>query len=389
MNLDQKLRRWREAGLIDETTSARIADFERAERRPLGMYTLIGLGASTIGLGLVSLVAANWEEIPAAVKLVVDLALGLALAGLIDLAVRRQWRLAREASITIFYGYTLASLALVGQIYQLDSPTYHALAVWSVATLPLCLLGESLFLSVLCVAGWVTTHVFALDALIEALERHADDLLGRNVAVSVVFASPLVYVLVSFVPWLRAHRPHFVSTLRGVGVLGIVLGGFAIGFLWYEGLTGGETLSWSLLVTLLLALGFSAWLWRLLADEPRRKRAAVACVVPIAWLLLVAATGWRHEAADYVGGLTQIAWLSLCAFVSYRALWLRLFNLLTSLLALRILVVYFEVFGSLLDTGLGLVTGGVVTLLIGWAWQHKMRQLTQRARTQTGAPGVS
>jgi hypothetical protein len=59
------------------------------------------------------------------------------------------------------------------------------------------------------------------------------------------------------------------------------------------------------------------------------------------------------------------------------------------MLALRILFVYFEVFGSLLDTGVGLVTGGVVTLLIGWGWQLKMRQLTERARAQTGAPGVS
>jgi len=389
MNLDQKLLRWREAGLIDEATRARIAEFEHTERRPLGMYTLIGLGASTIGLGLVSLVAANWEVIPAALKLVVDLLLGLGLALAIELAVSRQWRLAREALITIFYGYTLASLALVGQIYQLDSPTYQALTVWSLATLPLCLLGESLFLSVLYTAGLVTTHGFALSALVDALEAGADDELGRNVAACALFASPLVYVLASFVPWLRAHRPHYAWALRAAGVLGIVLGGFALAFFWYEDLTGGETLTWSLGVTLLIALGFSSYLWRLMRGEPQRTRVAVVSVVPIAWLLLAFSTGWRHGGADYMGGLLQIAWLSLCAFVSYRAVWLRLFHALTSLLALRILIVYFEVFGSLLDTGLGLVTGGVVTLLIGWGWQKKMRQLTERARAQTGAPGVS
>jgi uncharacterized membrane protein len=283
----------------------------------------------------------------------------------------------------------LASLALVGQIYQLDSPTYQALTLWSFATLPLCLLGESLFLSVLYTAGLVTTHAFALSALFDALEASANDVLGRNVAACAVFASPLVYVLLSFVPWLRAHRPHYVSTLRATGVLGIVLGGFALAFFWYDGLSSGETLTWSLAVTLLLAIGFSVYLWRLMRAEPARTRVAVACVVPAAWLMLAFSTGWRHGAADYMGGLLQIVWLSLCAFVSYRALWLRLFNALTSLLALRILFVYFEVFGSLLDTGVGLVTGGVVTLLIGWGWQLKMRQLTERARAQTGAPGVS
>jgi hypothetical protein len=198
-----------------------------------------------------------------------------------------------------------------------------------------------------------------------------------------------VYVLLSYVPWLCAHRPHYVSALRATGVVGIVLGGFGLAFFWYDGLSGGDTLSWSLAVTLLMAIGFSVYLRRLMHDEPERTRTAVSWVVPAAWLILAFSTGWKHGDADYMGGLLQIAWLSLCAFVSYRALWLRLFNALTALLALRILVVYFEVFGSLLDTGLGLVTGGVVTLLIGWGWQQKMRQLTQRARAQTGAPGVS
>jgi uncharacterized membrane protein len=61
-----------------------------------------------------------------------------------------------------------------------------------------------------------------------------------------------------------------------------------------------------------------------------------------------------------------------------------LFHALTALLALRILVVYFEVFGSLLDTGVGLVTGGLLTLLIAWFWQKKVRKLGQRAAVQTG-----
>jgi uncharacterized membrane protein len=38
------------------------------------------------------------------------------------------------------------------------------------------------------------------------------------------------------------------------------------------------------------------------------------------------------------------------------------------------LIVYFEVFGSLLDTGLGLVTGGLLTLLLIWFWARKRRE---------------
>ncbi|HET8937288.1 MAG TPA: DUF2157 domain-containing protein [Polyangiales bacterium] len=386
MNLDHKLRRWREAGLIDDATSARIAAFEHAERRPLGMYALIGLGASTVGLGLVSLVAANWEVIPAALKLTVDLVLGVGLALLIQLAFSRQWRLAREALITIFYGYTLASLALVGQIYQLNSPPYQALLTWSLATLPLCLLAESLFLSMLYTAGVVTAHVFALAELVEVLEVARNDGFARNLMASVVFVSPLVYVLLSFVPWLVARRPQYVFSLRLFGASGVLFGGFALAFFWYESLDADETLTWALGVTLLIALGFSWALSRLMAAEPGRMGIGLASVVPAAWLLLAAGTGVPHGSADYLGGLSQVAWLGLCALVSYRALWLRLFHALTAALALRILVIYFEVFGSLLDTGVGLLTGGILTLLIAWFWQKKIRQLGQHVRAEEGGP---
>ena len=386
MNLDHKLRRWREAGLIDEATSARIAAFEHTERRPLGMYTLIGLGASTVGLGLVSLVAANWEVIPAALKLAVDLVLGVGLAVFIQLAFSRQWRLAREALITVFYGYTLASLALVGQIYQLHSPTYQALLTWSLATLPLCLLAESLFLSVLYTAGLVTTHVFALVELVEVLEGSHNTAFALNVIATAMFVSPLLYVLLSFVPWLVSRRPHYVYSLRLFGASGVVFGGFALGFAWYDSPDGDEMLTWALPLTLLIAGAFSWFLLRLMRDEPARTRFALASVVPAAWLLAAPATGIAHGSADYLGGLAQVAWLGLCAVVSYRALWLRLFHALTAALALRILVIYFEVFGSLLDTGVGLVTGGILTLLIAWFWQKKVRQLGQSVRPQPGGP---
>ena len=55
-----------------------------------------------------------------------------------------------------------------------------------------------------------------------------------------------------------------------------------------------------------------------------------------------------------------------------------MFNLLTALIALRVLGIYFEVFGSLLSTGVGLITGGLLTLLIGWLWRRKTGDLAVR-----------
>ena len=387
MNVERKLRRWREAGLIDDTTSARIAVFEREQQQPLAMYALIGLGAATVGLGLISLVAANWERIPALLKLLLDFGLGVLLAVLIEQTVRRRASLAREALVTIYYGFSLASLALVGQIYQLDAPTYQPLLTWSIATLPLVLLGESRFLGALYTAGLITTHGFAFEALIEFLGEATSQALTINLGACLLFISPLVYLALGYLPWLRRMRPQLAWCLRAAGGSGVVLGGCAIPLLWYSALRTGETLDWALPVTLLIALGFGALVPRWLRAEPelQQQQRLLQLLLPAAWLLLALSSALPRESTELVGALLQIGWLGLCAFVSYRVRHVRLFNTFTRLLALRILIVYFEVFGSLLDTGVGLVVGGLLTLLSAWWWQRKMRQLAARASGQTGA----
>ena len=74
MNIDRKLAQWREAGLLDEAAAARIAEFEHRSHRPVLLYALGGLGALTVGIGIVSIVAANWEAISRQSKLGIDLA---------------------------------------------------------------------------------------------------------------------------------------------------------------------------------------------------------------------------------------------------------------------------------------------------------------------------
>src|SRR5262249_4465408 len=143
MNLGRRLARWEEAGLIDGATRARIRAFEQSQRAPVALYALGVLGAGTLALGVLSVIAANWDGIPGTGKLGGDLLIGVALAVATYVAVRRGLGWPAEVLITLFYGFTLASIALVGQVYQLTAPMYQALLAWSAATLPLVLLGRS------------------------------------------------------------------------------------------------------------------------------------------------------------------------------------------------------------------------------------------------------
>src|SRR5262245_6310483 len=116
MKLQQKLAEWQQAGLIDSLLAARLLDHEQGRRkRPYLLYTVGGFGALSIALGLISMVAANWQAISPGARLALDVALLAALAVAVhrvDARARRpgatggaSW--AREVLLFIYYGAAL------------------------------------------------------------------------------------------------------------------------------------------------------------------------------------------------------------------------------------------------------------------------------------------
>ena len=134
MALKQRLARWIAAGLIDAGQAERILAHEDERGRPRLLYAVVGLAGLAIAIGIVSIVAANWDVIPGRAKIAIDLALVVGLS----LAVVRLGRAgsvwARETAILVLYGVVLASIALIGQVYQLGGNARIATTVWIVLT---------------------------------------------------------------------------------------------------------------------------------------------------------------------------------------------------------------------------------------------------------------
>ena len=82
-------RRWQRAGLIDGAIAERIRAWEAAHRRPVMLWATAGTGALAICLGIMAIVSANWEEIPAWLKLAVNFGLIALAAGSVFLFWRR------------------------------------------------------------------------------------------------------------------------------------------------------------------------------------------------------------------------------------------------------------------------------------------------------------
>ena len=119
-------RRWQEAGLIDSALAQRILAWEAQHRRPIALWGIAGLGAIAVSLGIMALVGANWELIPAWLKLATNLALNAACAIAVFVFWRQNWLWRRELAALLLFGLVLSGIALIGQVYQLQSAPWSA-----------------------------------------------------------------------------------------------------------------------------------------------------------------------------------------------------------------------------------------------------------------------
>jgi uncharacterized membrane protein len=367
VTLESRLQRWVAAGLLTGEQAIRIRAFEREhehrEQRPTLLYAIAGLGGLAIAVGLLSIVAANWDEIPARLKIGLD----LALVGALGLGVwqwdRRGPGWARETAIVALHGLVLASIALLGQVYQLGGKTHEALLAWSVLTALFMSRARSGFAAGVWILGlqgtWIAWSVWLAD------QRNSEE-----IALALLYWPPLLCVALGSWPAIRRARPALAAALTSIGWGELVLCATLGTFVFYEN-TAKENFSEAYTVMLASGVLTVAIAILLVSSLPDR-------------LLLVACLLLTH--GPLIGSPGDLA---LAAALSFVALWLliawsahhardpRLLNAATAMIGMRIVAIYFEVFGTLLDTGVGLVSGGLLTLALVWLWARKRKQFEQ------------
>lgn len=368
MSRTPKLERWVAAGLIDAGQAEAIRRFEERSAQPRFFQAIVGLGVLAIGIGLVSIVASNWDAIPGRVKIAVDLALVAGLGWLVARWHRRGPASAREAGILVLYGLVLASIALIGQVYQLGGKAHVALGIWTVLTAMLMLSGRGIGVGTVWLAGLQTTWCVWL-------AWSADGPLDlEELALAGIYIAPLLTLAVGRLDVFRRARPTFARVFEVIA-WGELVGLASVGtFAFYSNsrYVGMERL-W---LGFLIASALTAWVWWLLPRSVagRAQRwLLVACLI-LAFVPILVSPG----DLDVVAALAFIGLWILVAFTAHRAGLVHLLNLATAVIGIRILVVYFEVFGSLLGTGIGLVTGGVLTLGLVWLWTRSRQRFALR-----------
>jgi uncharacterized membrane protein len=361
----RRIAHWHEAGLIDAATRDRLLSYEARHARPLALWAVWGIGALTIGLGLVSVIAANWEAIPGVVRLAVHLALiALLLAVLFAreerLAARSPWAVEALAFVAAALGLTF--FGHIGQVYQTSSPLWQPLALWLALFAPLLLLMGRSWPSALALLGGAVWCVWEYAAADSRFGETPDS--ARMVWLAFVTALPMGFAPVAAGLRAQSLRADFWRRLEQLA-LAYAVGGASLATI-VAGFGEFSEPGWHIAAGALTS-GLAAVLAGIgtgLARPGLSGRMAGAIIAGAGLTLPLA-----YAANDLVvptALLFMALWTSIAA-AALAAHWRGVFQLAVAVIALRLIVLSFELAGDLLTSGFGLILAGLLILGVAWA----------------------
>ena len=158
-DLAKEVSEWADDGLISPQQARDICarydiDYDTMSHQSLGYRLLIVLGYLFIGLSVITLLGANWDEIPRMLRM---LGLLVVTATIHGVAIRA-YAQGQKANATglfllgnLFYG---ASIILVAQIYHLGEHMPDGVFWWALGSLPIALLLHNSWLTLFsCLLG--------------------------------------------------------------------------------------------------------------------------------------------------------------------------------------------------------------------------------------------
>jgi hypothetical protein len=373
----RKLKAWEAAGLVDAATAARIREWESTHTSPVAMRAVIGIAVLAIGLGLISVVAANWDAVAGIARL------GIHLALMVGLAVWL-WRksgvggMAAEGGLFVFAMLGLTFFGHIGQVYQTDSPLWQPLALWLVLFAPAILLRGTgwlnalLLMVVMVIAAW--GFMYSMIGLRPRLDR-----IDETVRITLALAAPVL--LGGLAAWAhgRSSRQGFWRRLDELALL-YAAGGASIAAIasadgpWRSD-EESTRLLWSVVVAASVTLVTALLVRTFRRDAEGRIVAALWLGLAAVPLLAYALSGDKIVAAL----LFMLLW-SCIAFAALRAGWRNAFQAAVGIVALRLVVLSFELGGDLLTSGAGLIASGLLILGVAWLALKVSKRFAPEAR---------
>ncbi|EMM70479.1 DUF2157 domain-containing protein [Leptospira weilii] len=392
MRLEQKLKRWVEAGLIASEQSDAIRNFEATRKTPYLYYSFIILGVIVIGIGVIAILAANWEEIHDFVKL------GAGLVTLLLAAGFAFWKRENPNLLTVFIVLNsiliLGMIGLVSQVYNLEGKYYEAAKLWCILTFLFLIATDSKTFLHLWSIGF---QIYITGWIIEQTEH------GGENNWKYYWNTYFYYSAIGFTGiWLAAEKFTLESrraTLFFWAVLFLIVGTFFRGFFqdWTEiyydpsenlGYFGYRTdFPWLMVGLRLFVLApfFYLLFYNMEISSNQKKSLSVSLFL---LFLLYFPHPFRYVLAESIGSHIWNYFVRLLPSFLFILFWLgiassfrdhkKIFDLSLAIVGIRFLYFYFDLLGTLTYTGFGLIVSGllIIGLTIGYLkYKSKVRIL--------------
>ncbi|UOG50176.1 DUF2157 domain-containing protein [Leptospira noguchii] len=393
MRLEQKLKRWVDKGLIGSEQSEAILNFEENRKSPYLYYSFLILGTVVIGIGVIAIIAANWEEIHDFVKLGFGLAVLALVAGL------GFWKRENSNLLTVFIIlYSILILGMIGlisQVYNLEGEYYQAAMLWCILSCLFLITTDSKTFLHLWILGF---QIFMIGWIQENNLDHPEHF-GQNQSYWIQY---FYYSLMIFTGvWLVSEKFVLESrknTLFFWAVIFWIVGTWSMSF--FSNLTNsyngsgiedgiGYQFVWLIMICRLLILIpiFYLLVFNPEIDSNQKKSLGIGLVLffllcfphPFRYIHSAEPTIgthiWNYSIKLFPSFLFLLFWLAIAsAFRNHK----RIFDLSLAIIGIRFLFFYFDLFGSLTYTGFGLIISGLLIIIftIGYLkYRSKIRIL--------------
>jgi hypothetical protein len=317
---------------------------------------------------------------PVWLKLGADfMSLGLLGAGIFYLHKQHPDSLWREILLVSFQLLCLASIGLISQIYHSGGRWYHALLLWSVITFPIMLYAQRHFASFLWSSLFLLGFIWSLvEFQYQILAIQADFWDFENKLSLVILLTPLLSITLAYfakyyryVALERNLYAWFILSALSCLVFADIFYGFP-----FSDWKDKQLISAALFVPI---YGIAALLSGLIVfnrDYGRLSKSVLLLALSLL-LLLYHPQLWVsiNNTHNLMAPIFIIAILMLYSLHLGMTQQQFLFNIVTFLIGLRFLIIYFDVIGSLAETGIGLIISGLFIIAVSYAWYYTRRPL--------------
>jgi uncharacterized membrane protein len=230
--LRQEAELWRREGIINDSQHEQLSQryhFNTIDTssRNLFVMVLIGLGSILIGLGIITFVAANWQDLSKNAKVLLLLSLFVS----VNTTGFYIWRKSNDSSQRLGNGLlTLgalilgANMALMGQIYQVNNPFYELMLAWGIGVLAMAYSLRLTSLSLMAILLiWIGQWGFAINSLFDSSWQYSvtnwSSLLGEYM--------PILACLL-FIPLAYLCKSRWIFAFSAIAIVSALIGNLTL-----------------------------------------------------------------------------------------------------------------------------------------------------------------